>query len=78
MAEDRGADRAADEADEIGAERGERAGQRIFIGKKQLAENQPGRGAVNEEVVPLDRSTDSRGDNRLAKLVLCSDADSVP
>jgi hypothetical protein len=57
VAEDRRADRAPDKADEIGSEGGERRRERIRIGKEQLAENEPGRRAVKEEVVPLDRGT---------------------
>ncbi len=73
MAEDRGADRPTDEADEVGAERCERAGQRIFVGEEELREDQPGGGAVDEEVVPFDRRADSGGDHRLAQFgaVLC-------
>jgi hypothetical protein len=66
VAEDRGADRAPSKADEIGSEGGERRRQRIRIGKEQLAENQPGCCAIKEEVVPLDRSTNDRRDNRFA------------
>ena len=72
MAENRRPDRPADEADEVGAERGERAGQRVFIGKIELAEDQSGRGAVDEEVVPLDGGADGRGDHRSAKLRCCA------
>jgi hypothetical protein len=59
VAEDRSADRAPDKSDEIGSEGGERRRQRIRIGKEQLAENEPRCRAVKEEVVPLDRSTNS-------------------
>jgi hypothetical protein len=58
MTEYRGADRAPDEADEIGAERRQRRRQGIFVGKIELAEDQPGSGAVEEKVVPLDRGAD--------------------
>ena len=68
MAEYRGADRAADKADEVGAERRERCGERIFVGEVELAEDQAGRGAVDEEIVPFDRGADRRGDHRLAQL----------
>jgi hypothetical protein len=68
MAEDRCADRAADKADEVGAERRQGSGQRIFIGEVELPEDQSGRGAVDEEIVPLDRRADRRGDDRLAQL----------
>ena len=68
MAEDRRADRPGDEADEIGAEGGERRRQRILVGEVQLAEDEAGGGAVEEEVVPLDGGADRRGDDRLAQL----------
>ena len=68
MAEDRRADRAGDKADEIGAERAQRRGQRILIGEIELAEDQPGRRAVEEEVIPLDGGADGGGDDRLAQL----------
>ncbi len=68
MAENRGADRPAGKADEIGAEREQRRRQRILIGKVELAEHQAGRGAVEKEVVPLDRRADRRCDDGLAQL----------
>jgi hypothetical protein len=68
MPEVGGADRAPDEADEIGAEGGERRGQRIGVGKEELAEDQPRCRAVEEEVVPLDGGPDRRGDDRLAQM----------
>ena len=68
MAEYRGADRAADEADEISAEGGERRRQRIFVGEVELAEDQSGRGAVDEKIVPFDGRADCRCDDRLAQL----------
>ena len=68
MAEDRGADRPSDEADEIGAEGGERRRQRILVGKVELAEDQTGGGAVEEEVIPLDGRADGGRDDRLAQL----------
>src|SRR6266404_2424340 len=68
MAEDRGTDRASDETDKIGPEGRERRGQRIRIGKEQLAEDQPSGRTVKEEVVPLDRRADRLCDNCLAQL----------
>jgi len=68
MSEDGGADRPADEADEIGAEGGERRGERVFVGEIELAEDEAGGGAVEEEVVPLDRGADGRGDDRFSQL----------
>ncbi len=69
MAEDRGADRPSDEADEIGAECRERRRQRILVGKVELAEDQPGGGAVDEEVVPFDGGADGGRDDGLAQLL---------
>ena len=68
MAEDRGADGTSDKTDEIGAERRERAGQRIFVGKVELAEDQPGGGAVDEEVIPFDGGADGGRDDGPAQL----------
>ena len=55
VAEDDAAERPRDEADGEGAEREQRADQRIDAREEQLAEDQRGGGAVEEEVVPLDR-----------------------
>jgi hypothetical protein len=68
MAEYRRADRASDKADEIGAKGRQRRRQCILVGKIELAEHQSGRGAVKEEVVPLDGGADGRCDDRLAQL----------
>ena len=68
MAKDRGADWPADKADEVGAEGGKGRGQRFFVGEIEVAENQSGRGAVDEEVIPFDRRADGRGDNCFAQL----------
>ena len=68
MAEYRSADRAADEPDEVGAEGRQSRGEWIFVGKVELAEDQPGRGAVNEEIVPFDRSANGRRDDSLSQL----------
>ena len=68
MAEDRGADRPADKADEIGAEGKQRCRQRVLVGEIELAENQTGRRAIEEEIVPLDGRADRRCDDRLAQL----------
>jgi hypothetical protein len=38
--------------------------------KEQLCENEAGYRAVKEKIVPLDRSSDSRGDDGPAKLNL--------
>jgi len=68
VAEYRRTDRAPHEADEIGAEGRERRRQRIFVGEIELAEHQPGSGAIQEKVVPLDCGADGRCDHRLAQL----------
>jgi hypothetical protein len=52
MAEDRGPDRPAGKADEIGAEGRKRSGQRILVGKIELAEDEAGRGAVDVLISP--------------------------
>jgi hypothetical protein len=54
----RSPDRASNEADEIGAKGRQRRRQRIFVGKVELAENKPGRSAIEEKVVPLDGGAD--------------------
>jgi hypothetical protein len=68
MAEYRGADRAADKANKVRAEGGQRRGEWIFVGEVELTEDQSGRGAVDEEIIPFDRGADSRRDNRFAQL----------
>jgi len=68
VAEYRGADRPARKADEIGAERCQSFGQRVLVGKIELAEDEAGRGAVDEEIVPLDGRADRRGDDGLTQL----------
>ena len=68
MAEYRGPDRSRGEADEIGPEGEKRRRQRVLVGEKQLAEDEPGRGAVEEKVVPLDCRADRRRDDGFAQL----------
>src|SRR5579883_1508991 len=68
MAEDRRPDRPGDKADEIGAEGQEGCRQRLEGGKEKLAKYQPGRGAIEEEVVPFDGGADGGGEDRLAQL----------
>ena len=51
--ENRGADRSGGKADEIGAEGGERRRKRFLVGEVKLAEDETGRGAIKEKVVPL-------------------------
>src|SRR5271154_413426 len=68
MAENGGTDRTSGEPNKIGSERRKCRRKRRLIGKKQLAEDEAGGGAVKEEIVPLDRSTDRRCDDSLAEL----------
>jgi hypothetical protein len=77
VAEYRSADRAADKADEVGAEGRERRGQWLLVGEVELTEDQPGRRAVNEKVVPFDRGADGRRDDRFAQLCAVVGRDSV-
>ena len=68
MAEDRGAYRAGHEAHGIDEEDVEGGYGRVALGEEQLGEDQAGRGAVEEEVIPLDRRADSAGDDRAGQL----------
>src|SRR5256714_15307640 len=70
MSKNRGADRARDEADGIDAEGLQRSDPRVRMREKQLGEHQAGDGAIQEEIVPLDRGPDSGRDNGAAKLDL--------
>ena len=66
MAEYRCANRPADEADKISAERRQCCGERVFVRKIKLAEDQSGGRAINEKVIPFDRRADGRRDDCLA------------
>src|SRR3954452_9739254 len=70
MPENRGSDRARDEAAGLDAEGLQRSDPRVRMREKQLGENQAGDGAIQEEIVPLDRGPDSGRDNGAAKLDL--------
>jgi hypothetical protein len=70
MAEDEGADRARHEADEINAKRAERRGQRVLVREEELAEDEPGHGAVEQEIVPFDRGPDRGGDDGPPELAI--------
>jgi hypothetical protein len=62
VAKNRGADRPGNEAyveDDVGLQGPD---QWIRIREKQFREDQPGDGAVEQEVVPLDRGADRAGD----------------
>jgi hypothetical protein len=66
MAEDQPAQRARDEADGVGGEREQRADGRFEVGEEELVEHERRRGAVEEEVVPLQRRADqAREDHAL-------------
>ena len=58
VAEHEAAERPGDEAERIGGERQQRADHRIERREEQLVEDQRGGGAVEKEVVPLDRGAD--------------------
>jgi hypothetical protein len=68
MAEDRRPDGARDKAHRIDRERLQRAGQRVRTGKIELGEDEPGRRAVEKEIVPLDRGADRAGQDRAPQL----------
>src|SRR5262249_14436091 len=68
MAEDEGADRARDEADEVDGKRIERRGQRRLVGEEELAEDQAGHRAVEQEIVPFDGRADGGGDDGAPQL----------
>jgi len=74
MAEDRRADRPRQEADEINEKSVERADQRIVVREIELGENQARDGAVEEEILPLDRRADGRGDDGAAQFARMIDA----
>ncbi len=58
VAEDDAAERPGDEADGVGGEGEQRADERLEAREEQLVEHQRGGGAVDEEVVPLQRGAD--------------------
>src|SRR5437764_6909109 len=62
VAEDRGADRPGDETHCVNGERLQHADQRIGLGKKQLAKDEAGHRAVEQEVVPFDGGAYGAGD----------------
>src|SRR5262245_54727002 len=61
MAEDDSPDWPGEEADGVRGKSRHRAGERVERREEQFAEDQGGRGAIEEEVVPLDRSADKAG-----------------
>jgi hypothetical protein len=68
MAEDRRADGPRHKTNGVNGEGFERSHQGVGMGKKQLGENQAGDGAVEEEIIPLDRRADGAGDDGPAQL----------
>ena len=64
VAGDDAADRPRDEADRVGGEGQQRADQRLGVREEEVAEDERGGRAVEEEVVPLQRGADhTRGDD---------------
>ena len=61
VAEDEATDRAGDEADGEGAEGEQGAGDRVGGGEEHRREDDRGRDAVEEEVVPLDGGAEHAG-----------------
>ena len=70
MAENRGTHRARDEAHCINREGLERPHRGIRIREEQLRENEAGDGAVEKEIVPLDRGADGGRNDCAAQLRL--------
>ena len=68
VAENRGAYRAGNKADCVNAEGLQSTDQRIGRREVQLRKDQPGDGAVQKEIIPLDRRADRAGDHRPAQL----------
>ena len=68
VAEQSGAERARDEADEKRGERQHRPRRRDRRWKEQPRKHQRRGGAVQEEVVPLDRGADRRRDHRASEM----------
>ena len=68
MPEDRRTHWPRNEPDGIDCERLQRSHQRIGFRKVQLGEHQPGDGAVEKEVVPLDRGADCARDDGAPEL----------
>ena len=66
VAEDDAAEGAGDEAHGVGREGQQGAHQRLEAGEEELVEDQRGGGAVDEEVVPLQRRPDQARDDDAA------------
>ena len=67
VAEEERADRPGDVADAEGGERQQRGGRGVGLGEEDLAEDQRGGGAVDEEVVVLQGAADPARQRRLAR-----------
>src|SRR5262249_27792275 len=57
---------------EIDGEGVEQRRRRIFVGEEELAEDETGHGAVEQEIVPLDGRADRGGDDGAAELARVS------
>ena len=68
MAEDRGADRPGNETHRIDGERLQHANQGIGLGKEELAKDEAGHRAVEQEIVPFDGGAYGAGDQCAAQL----------
>jgi hypothetical protein len=66
VAKDQPTQRTRDEADSVGGECEQGADQRLESRKEELVEDKCGGGAVDEEVVPLQRGADQAGNYYLA------------
>jgi len=68
VAEDERPDRPGDETDEEDRVRLHRADQRVRLRKVEFRKDQPGHGATEEKIVPLDRRSDRAGDHGAPQL----------
>jgi hypothetical protein len=68
MAEDRGPHGPGEEAHGVDQEGLERADQRVGLREEEFGEDEAGDGAVEEEIVPLDRGADRAGDDGAGEL----------
>ena len=67
VAHEERADRAGDVRDAEGRERGDRGGGVVALGEEDVGEDQRGGGAVDREVVVLQRAAEPGGERRLAR-----------
>src|SRR5262249_46302885 len=73
MAENRSPHRARDETHRIDRERLERSHPRIRVWEEQFRKDEASDGAVEKEIVPLDRGADGGRNDRAAQLRLVFD-----